>query len=143
MSSQDFIHVSGVLAIANGADDTVCLRDKSSIDIKGIKNSAQHIIGMDYSAESDFEGALSERYPELYKYLVNMKLGKQVSCPITVRVTGKIEYNFHTSPAFILEYISKYVVDDPEVLGRRIYENFYGPAELITSPFAKRQKVKK
>lgn len=143
LSSQDFIHVSGVLAIANGADDTVCLRDKSSIDIEGIKNSAQHIIGMDYSAESDVEGALSERYPELYKYLVNMKLDKQVNCPITVRVTGKINYYFDTSPAFILEYISKYVVDDPEALGRRIYENFYGPTELVASPSAKRQEVKR
>ncbi|GJC04304.1 hypothetical protein KAM385_13330 [Aeromonas hydrophila] len=98
---------------------------------------------MNYSAKSDFEGTLSERYPELYKYLVNMKLDKQVNCPITVHVTGKIEYDFDTSPAFILEYISRYVVDDPEALGRRIYESFYGPAELVTSPSAKRQEVKK
>ncbi|MGY6038160.1 hypothetical protein [Aeromonas sp. AE23HZ002T15] len=143
ISPQDFIHVSGILAIANGADDTVCLRDNSSVDIEDIKDSVQHIIGIDYSAKSDFEGTLSERYPELYEYLVNMKASKKVSCPITIRVTGKNKYDFDTSPAFILEYISKYVVDDPEALGRRIYENFYGPAELVTSSSAKRQEVKK
>ena len=143
LSSQDFIHVNGILAITNGADDTVCLRDKNSIDMGDIKDFAQHIIGMDYSAKSDLEGSLSERYPELYKYLVDIKLGKQVNCPITVRVTGKIKYDYETSPAFILEYISKYVIDDPEALGRRIYKNFYGPAELVTSLSAKREEVKK
>lgn len=48
----------------------------------------------------------------------------------------------HLQHSFLNTY-SKYVVDDPKALGRRVYENFYGPAELVTSPSAKRQEVKK
>jgi hypothetical protein len=143
VSPKDLIHVSGILAIANRADDIVCLRDKNSVDVGDFKEAFQYIIGIDYSAGLDSEGALLERNSEVYEYLLNMKSSKQINCPITVSIAEKNKHNFDTSPMYVLEYLSKNLVDDPETLGRRIYENFYGQAMLGPFSSEKKQEAKK
>ncbi|MFM1712947.1 hypothetical protein [Aeromonas salmonicida] len=143
LSPKDFIHVSGILAITNEADDIVCLRDKHSVNVGDFKDAFQHIIDMDYSTGLDSGGVLSELYPEAYEYIVNIKNSKQSSCPVAMSMTGANKNKFNTSPTNVLEYLSKNLVDNPEAMGRRIYENFYGHTMLGQFPSKEKQEVKK